>query len=162
MLLTKQKIILRKIRIVLCGFIVLLVLSGVTAFPIETELSLLMRLTFILPSPCQHWLTTIYEAVANTNKNYPYLSYGTDWLAFAHLAIAVAFIGPVKDPVKNIWVIQFGMIACAMVFPLAFIAGSFRGIPFFWQLIDCSFGFFGFIPLFYCYKRIRLIEKHNS
>jgi hypothetical protein len=73
--------------------------------------------------------------------------------------IAVAFIGPLKDPVKNIWVMQFGMIACVMVFPLAFIAGPIRGIPFYWQLIDCSFGVFGFLLLYVCYRKILGLEK---
>jgi hypothetical protein len=100
----------------------------------------------------------VYAAVKTTNEKYPYLSYGTDWLAFAHLVIAVVFIGPLKDPVKNIWVIEFGMIACLMVFPLAFIAGPIRGIPFYWQLIDCSFGVFGFILLYSCYKNIKQLE----
>ena len=153
---------IKNIRSVLSVFIVLLVLSGITAFPIETELAALIHIKSHLPLPMHSWLTTIYEAVADTNKRHPYLSYGTDWLAFAHLVIAVVFIGPLKDPVKNIWVIQFGMIACAMIFPLAFICGPIRGIPFFWQLIDCSFGLFGFIPLYYCYGKIRLIEKYTS
>ena len=29
------------------------------------------------------------------------IAYGTDWLAFAHITIAVAFLGPLKDPVRN-------------------------------------------------------------
>ncbi|WP_026209644.1 hypothetical protein [Cytophaga aurantiaca] len=157
--LTKQKIT-KEIRTLLIVFIVLLILSGITAFPIETELAALVHIKSFLPLTMQSWLTTIYEAVAITNKTYPYLSYGTDWLAFAHLVIAVAFIGPLKDPVKNIWVIEFGMITCLMVFPLAFICGPIRGIPFFWQLIDCSFGVFGLIPLYICHKKIRLLEKY--
>ncbi|MBI3235712.1 MAG: hypothetical protein HYZ42_17030, partial [Bacteroidetes bacterium] len=104
-------------------------------------------------------LERIYTAVHNTNEQYPQLAYGTDWLAFAHIVIAVAFIGPLRDPLKNIWIIEFGMIACFMVFPLAFIAGPIRGIPFFWQLIDCSFGVFGFMLLYYCYRQIKKLEK---
>ena len=75
------------------------------------------------------------------------MAYGTDWLAFAHLVIAVAFIGPLLDPVRNRWVITFGMIACVMVLPLALICGPIRGIPLYWQLIECSLGVFGIIPL---------------
>lgn len=152
---------LKTIRIILIVFIILLIFSGITAFPIETELATLMHIKSFLPSTMQSWLTIIYSAVADTNKTYPYLSYGTDWLAFAHLVIAVAFIGPLRDPVKNIWVIEFGMIACVMVFPLAFICGPIRGIPFFWQLIDCSFGVFGFIPLYICHRKIKILEKEN-
>jgi hypothetical protein len=87
------------------------------------------------------------------------MAYGTDWLAFAHLVIAVAFIGPLRDPVRNIWVIEFGLIACVAVFPLAFIAGSVRGIPFYWQLIDCSFGVGGGALLWICYGKVRSLEK---
>jgi hypothetical protein len=73
--------------------------------------------------------------------------------------IAVAFYGPLRDPIKNIWVIQFGMIACVMVPFLAFIAGAIRQIPFYWQLIDSSFGLIGFIPLYYCHKSILRLEE---
>ncbi|MDP9048191.1 MAG: hypothetical protein M3N14_08630 [Bacteroidota bacterium] len=149
----------RRIRIWLVLFITGLVLSGVTAFPIETELAFMSRHLSAFPAFMGRWITTIYEAVRTTNQKYPYLSYGTDWLAFGHLVIAVIFIGPLKDPVKNIWVIQFGMIACIMVFPLAFIAGPIRHIPFYWRLIDCSFGVFGLIPLTICYMDIKRLEK---
>ncbi|MGZ6520099.1 MAG: hypothetical protein ACXVED_21170, partial [Bacteroidia bacterium] len=65
-------------------------------------------------------------------------------------------------PVKNIWVIQFGMIACVMVFPLALIAGHIRQIPFYWQMIDCSFGVLGIIPLYFTYKLIIQLEKQTT
>jgi hypothetical protein len=148
-----------RIRTLIVLFIVGLVLSGITAFPIETELEILNSNNSLLPDAAQNWIATVYNAVAETNRNHPYLSYGTDWLAFAHIVIAVAFIGPLRDPVRNIWVIQFGMIACVMVFPLAFIAGHLRQIPFYWQLIDCSFGVFALIPLSICYKNILRLEK---
>lgn len=133
-------------------FIVGLVLSGLTAFPIETQLAFGAKHISSFPPVLQAWFLQVYEAVRTTNQAYPYLAYGTDWLAFAHLVIAVVFYGPLKDPVRNKWVYQFGMIACMMVFPLAFICGPIRGIPFYWTLIDCSFGVFGFIPLYLCYK----------
>ena len=104
------------------------------------------------------WLHAICQAVANTNKQYPYLSYGTDWLAFAHLLLALLFIGPLNNPIKNIWIIEFGIIACLLVVPLAFIAGSIRNIPVFWRLIDCSFGLFGIIPLLICYRSINRLK----
>lgn len=154
----KHKLLL-KMRILIIVFIIGLVLSGITAFPIETLLEIATRHISVFPSGLQNWISEVYNAVKTTNANYPYLSYGTDWLAFAHIVIAVAFIGPLKDPIKNIWVIQFGMIACIMIFPLAFIAGHIREIPFYWRLIDCSFGIFGFIPLYWCYRLINKLEK---
>lgn len=162
-MIAKTELTLRKrIKRLIILFVVCLVLSGLTAFPIETQLQLLDANSSFLPQDLQRWINTVFLAVKNTNENYPYLSYGTDWLAFAHLVIAVAFFGPLKDPVKNIWVIQFGMIACVMVFPLAFIAGPIRQIPFYWQLIDCSFGVFGFVLLNYCYRNIRKLEVVQS
>ena len=148
----------RRIKRCLWVVIIGLALSGITAFPLETELKCLSDQ--VSPSGIVGaWLHTTYNAIEATNQQYPTLSYGTDWLAFAHLVIAMVFIGPLKDPVKNIWVIQFGMIACIGVFPLAFVAGSVRGIPFFWQLIDCSFGLIGIIPLYFSYKYTRLLER---
>jgi hypothetical protein len=148
----------KQIQNLILLFIVGLALSGITAFPIETELAVLNANIGSFPLSFQSWINEVYLAVKSTNEQFPYLSYGTDWLAFAHLVIAVAFIGPLRDPLKNIWVIQFGMIACVMVFPLAFIAGEVRGIPFYWQLIDCSFGVFGFALLYYCHTRIVRLE----
>lgn len=148
----------KRIKAWLILFIVFLVLSGVTAFPIETELGWLSKHSSWLPVYLENWVGTIYKAVRISNAQYPYLSYGTDWLAFAHVVIAVNFIGPLKDPVRNIWVIQFGMIACILIFPLAFIMGPIRHIPVYWQLIDCSFGIIGIIPLYLCYRNIRKLE----
>ena len=76
--------------------------------------------------------------------------------------IGTAFIGPLRDPVRNIWVIEFGMIACLMVIPLAFICGPIRGIPFIWRIIDCSFGLFGIIPLWFTRKWILELEKFQK
>ncbi|WP_256010178.1 hypothetical protein [Desertivirga xinjiangensis] len=149
----------RKIKAWITFFIIALILSGITAFPIESQLSVVMKFRDRFPLSLQNWLSTIYSAVKTTNTNYPYLAYGTDWLAFAHIVIATAFIGPLRDPLRNIWVIQFGMIACVMIFPLALIAGPIRGIPMFWQLIDCSFGLLGIIPLYVCYRYIKTLES---
>jgi len=104
------------------------------------------------------WLVRVWLALSDTNVRYPFLAYGTDWLAFGHLVIAVAFIGPWIDPVRNKWFISFGLIACAGVLPLALIAGAIRDIPFYWRLIDCSFGVFGCIPLLIVRRKIYRLE----
>jgi len=139
-----------------------LALSGITAFPIETELSMLVQSTQGAHGLLHNWLNTVYSAVKYTNQTYPYLSYGTDWLAFAHIMLAVLFIGPLKDPLKNNWVVEFGMIAAIAIFPLAFIAGEIRGIPVFWRLIDCSFGVVALTLLLPCYRMIKKMERLNS
>ena len=154
------------IRAWLIFFIVALVVSGVTAFPLESELRLGSAILHATPLPqwmpdFVAWIDQVRDALIATNDAYPFLAYGTDWLAFAHLVIAVAFIGPILDPVRNIWVIQFGMIACIGVIPLALIAGAVRGIPFGWTLIDMSFGIVGIIPLVIVYRLIRRLERER-
>jgi hypothetical protein len=155
-----------RVRFWLILFVVGLLVSGVTAFPLESESRLLVNVLHGGWSPAPerlpalvHWLDRVHSGPADTNREYPFIAYGTDWLAFAHLVIAVAFWGPIKDPVRNIWVVQFGMIACVAVIPLALIAGSIRGIPWWWQLIDMSFGIFGIIPLLLAYREIRRLSS---
>ena len=101
--------------------------------------------------PCfQGWpggSRTSTKGIETSYGSYSFLAYGTDWLAFAHIMIGIVFLGPLKDPVKNLWVVEFGMIACLLVIPLALVCGPIRGIPWFWRLVDCSFGVFGLIPL---------------
>jgi hypothetical protein len=130
-------------------FIVALVLSGVTAFPVYTELKWMKNQGFINPDTLMgQWLQRVWEGVDDTNTKHHFLFYGYDWLAFAHIVIAMAFIGPLKAPVKNVWVIEWAMLACAAVIPLALIAGAVRDIPWFHILIDCSFGLLGVLPLY--------------
>jgi hypothetical protein len=93
------------------------------------------------------WLATVHLGLNEMSARHPFLFYGTDWLVFAHIVIAVAFIGPIRDPIKNEWVIEFGIIACIMIFPMVAISAPIRGIPFFWAIIDCSFGAIGLLPL---------------
>ena len=158
--------LLIRIRIWLVLFIVGLILSGITAFPLERETGVLNRIFAVAPSapaggePALHgWLRRVHEGIAQTNREYPFMAYGTDWLAFAHLVIAVVFLGPLLDPVRNKWVLVFGVIACVGVLPLALIAGPIRGIPPYWRLIDCSFGIIGAIPLLICLRYVRQIER---
>jgi len=151
-----------RVRVLISFFIAGLVLSGLTAFPLETELFFLRDLAQqILKSdnPLYIWIDKVYTGLNDMNNHHSFLAYGTDWLAFAHIVIAIVYIGPLMDPVKNIWVIHFGMIACIAVFPLAFIAGEIRDIPFYWRVIDCMFGAIGIIPLMYCDMYIRRIIK---
>ena len=149
----------KQIRAWIIFFIIVLLLSGITAFPIETELAWVCSWWPDQQSSFYKWLHTCWQAIKTTSEQYPYLAYGYDWLAFAHIVIAIAFIGPLKDPVRNIWIIEFGCIACILIIPLAFLAGHIRQIPVYWRLIDCSFGIIGIIPLLICRKKIRQLEK---
>jgi hypothetical protein len=129
---------LKSIRLKLTFFMILLALSGITAFPLQTELAFLSKHVALFPSFIQHWLIEVNAAISNTPS---IVLYGTDWLAFAHLVIALYFIPVI------------------IVFPLAFICGPIRGIPFFHQIIDISFGFFGFILLLNIYNNINQLKS---
>jgi hypothetical protein len=149
----------RRIRILIGSFMTLLILSGLTAFPVQTELNFLLLHGGFLPDFMQPWLFTVTMAVNETADKYPYLIYGYDWLAYAHIVIALFFVGVYRDPVRNAWVLRIGLLACAGVFVLAFASAGIRHIPLFWTLIDCSFGFFGAIPLLIALRWIAQLEK---
>ncbi len=119
--------LLKGIRVWLALFVVCLVLSGATAFPLVHELrwteSALRALSVPEHLPgLMEWISRVRDGLDTVDAEYPFVLYGTDWLAFAHLVIAVAFYGPYRDPVRNIWVVEFGMIACAGIIPLAWSA----------------------------------------
>jgi hypothetical protein len=154
--------VLTRYRLVLGVFIIGLILSGVTAFPLLHELELLAKILGIpadtapaAQSGLAFWIATVREGLRATHAAYPWLAYGTDWLAFGHITIALFFLGPWREPVANAWVLKIGLVACAGVIPLALICGPIRGIPFYWRLVDCSFGVFGALPLLYCLRLTR-------
>ena len=157
--------LLRRIRWLVAFFIAGLVLSGATAIPIESEVDWLVKFTgarqrvevpgSTQPPAWAEWLCRVQNALRETNSKYPFISYGGDWLAFGHFVIAIVFIGAWRDPVRNNWLFDFGLIACAFVIPYALICGGVRGIPLWWRLIDCSFGVIGAIPLWLCWRSAR-------
>ena len=50
------------------------------------------------------------------------------------------------------------MIACVLVIPFTMIFGNLRGIPIGWQLVDCSFGVLGIVPLALARRSIRELQ----
>jgi hypothetical protein len=132
-------------------FIIGLVLSGATAIPLVSEVDALAKAFDVKQATTLgSWLLKVQTALHSVSEQHSFLFYGTDWLAFGHFVIAIAFIGALRDPVRNQWLFTFGMISCALLIPYAFIFGTIRGIPLWWRLIDCSFGIFGIVPLALC------------
>lgn len=158
---------LRRVRILTMLFIFGLFISGLTAIPLVWEMELLTRWA---PLPAAgdtsalagllRWVHLVKNALVETNNSYPFLAYGTDWLAFGHFIIALVFVGAYRDPVRNIWLFTFGMIACALVIPFALTFGWLRGIPFGWRLIDCAFGVFAFPLLWLARTETLRIAPH--
>ena len=163
---------LRRVRVWIVLFMVGLVLAGITAFPLVTESGWLVSWATDPGSPLAGpagrmpsavaWIRQVHEGLRVTSQAYPFLAYGTDWLAFAHLTIATAFVGPLRDPVRNIWVLDFGLIACAGIIPLALICGPLRGLPLWWLPVDMSFGVLGAVPLLLARRHIRAVERGRT
>ena len=149
--------------------IVGLVLSGATAIPIPTQLEMGVdalgeqldaggrRPAFFGP-----WLRTLRDGIRATAERAPFMFYGTDWLAFGHFMIALAFVGALRDPVRNRWLYRFGMIACALVPVWALVFGQVRGIPLWWRAIDAMFGIVGFVPCWLCHRWTGALEAATA
>jgi len=158
---------LKRVRLLLAFFTAALVVSGLTAIPLVLETRLLASwfgegsgLGSLWPG-LGHWVSLVHQGLEQTQKAYPFLAYGTDWLAFGHLILALMFLGAIKDPVRNRWVIDAGMIACVLIVPWALFFGAIRGIPFFWRLIDMSFGVFGLAPLWLARRDIMRMQDRS-
>ncbi|WP_042451653.1 hypothetical protein [Streptacidiphilus jiangxiensis] len=162
---------LRRARVWIVLFMAGLVLAGLTAFPLVTESGWLVWWASDRGSPLSglaghlpgavDWVRHVHTGLVATRRDYPFLAYGTDWLAFAHLVIAVAFVGPLRDPVRNVWVLEFGLIACAAIIPLASVCGPLRGLPLWWLPIDMSFGVLGAVPLWLARRHIKAVEREE-
>ena len=124
---------LRRIRLWLAAFVAGLVLSGLTAFPLQSELRWLVSFlhaaslqpmaecTCVLP-----WIERVYIALSTTNAHYPFLAYGTDWLAFAHLVIAAAFIGPSGPQQVGHYLRPCRLRRCHAACPYHWLCAAFR------------------------------------
>jgi hypothetical protein len=161
----RETLLRRRIRWMTCVLILGLVIAGVTAIPLAEEVRCLADLTgtSLSAAPADStglhfWLARVETALLETQQKYPFMFYGADWLGFAHIVIALAYVGALRDPVRNRWLFDFGLIACAMVIPWAFVFGSVRGIPWWWRLTDCSLGVFGAVPLWCCRRWARELE----
>jgi asparagine N-glycosylation enzyme membrane subunit Stt3 len=81
-----------------------------------------------------------------------------DWLSYACVVFAVFLLGAIKNPVRNVWIVQAFMIACILAIMLPFLAGPIRDTPIFWRFIDSSFGIVGFLFLLLPYRLIKKLE----
>ncbi|MCF7958786.1 MAG: hypothetical protein K9M57_10095 [Phycisphaerae bacterium] len=163
-----QQKILRKIRIWLVIFFLGLLFSLHTVFFVEAESAFMAKhfgagtaMAERLPV-VSGWVDKMHWSVSETYKAYPVMAYCMDWLSYACVIFAIFIIGAIKDPVRNIWVIQVYMLACILGALLPFVAGPFREVPLFWRFIDGSFGVMGFFILLFPYRLVRKIQDDQS
>ena len=152
-----------RIRLCLALVMACLILAGVAAFaPIQETRWLLDVLSrsanFGVGSPSFTWILGLNHALIANSQSAPFLAYSGDCVALAQILFALVFIGPFLHPVRNQWVITFGLICCAGVVLLAFIAGPIRDIPFFWRLVDSALAIFCALPLLLCRHYVLLLE----
>lgn len=157
-MMTAGERLLRRLRLWTAFIIAGLVVSGLTAIPIRTQFDLGARWLGPdfsaggrIPGFVAQWLATDQAA--------PFVWYGTDWLAFSHVVIAIAFIGAWRDPVRNRWLYQFALIAGALVIPWALVFGALRGIPLWWRAVDSLFGLGAMLPAWACLRWATELER---
>jgi len=165
----RSDLLRKRVRCLIWIVIAGLVFGGATAIPLQTELNSTVQVLgadhnrdgerLREPAGIALWLVKVRDGLNDTFTRYPFIAYGTDWLAFGHFVIALAFVWPLRDPVRYSGLFTFGIIACICVIPFALVMGQVRQIPLGWRLIDCSFGVVGLIPLWFCRRYARELEQ---
>ena len=158
MVTTSETNLRKKIKAALIITIAGLLISGFSAFPLETELNIALHFRHLFPDFLVNWWEQVKIAISDTCQTYPLVLYGYDWLGFAHLLIALAFFGPLRNPIKNQWVVEWGMIASGLTILMALVAERFRDIPFFWSVIDAVIGIGAFFILWLCNRWINQLK----
>jgi hypothetical protein len=165
----RERLLRRRLTLWTWGFVIGLVLSGLTAIPIRAQFELAVRWLGgdfrgggWVPGFVADWLSYTWTGIQEADRVAPFLWYGTDWLAFGHVAIGIAMFGAIQDPVRNRWLFRFAMIACVAVIPWALCFGALRGIPLWWRAIDSSFGIFGFLPAWLCWRWSGELERRGQ
>jgi hypothetical protein len=150
---------MKRIKTLIVLFQIGMFFSGITAFFIPWGIDLIMDSTIFENTSLHPWLTSVQLGIHDVDSRYQFFFYGTDWLAFAHVLFAILFIGAYRDPIRNKWLFQFGIIASILIFPLALIMGYTRGIPIQWQLMDCCFGVVAGVLLYFT---LRIIKRYET
>ena len=139
-----------------------LFISGVTIWPAISELKISLSIMESIGMNQTHlfgFITKVRDSLILIEKKHPHIIYAYDWLAFAHIVLAILFYGAAKDPVRNRWVIECGLVMCALIPILAGICIPLREIPLYWILFDCAFVPGAAIPLAIALRDVAKIEK---
>lgn len=160
---------LKIIRLMLGMVVAGLLLSGLTTFWLPQEIKWLIETvwsnspdTFPFFSGEYELLVKVGRGLEIIDRDYPQILLGTDWLGFAHIILAILFLGALKDPARNIWVIQFGMISAVLVVPAAFLFGYVRELPSIHYFVDAAFGVTAFVPLYIAYSMAGKISRAET
>lgn len=139
-----------------------LLVSGITVWPAVSELKWAVGIVWGDAEPTgvlHNFVLQAIEGLESVQADYPFMLYAHDWLAFAHIVLAILFAGAIKDPVRNIWVVQCGLIMCVLVPVLAGICIPLRGLPLRWFWIDSAFAPAAGLPLWIALRDIKRAER---
>ena len=157
-----------RIRIMLVIFIIGLGISCQAVIFVRPQLAWFKKYsgpeTFVgrnFPSVSE-WVSSLHEGFTITYETYPFIEYCMLWLAFAHIVLIIMCVGVVKNPVRNIWIVQGCMISCIMLVPTVLLLGPVFRIPLFHCIIDGLFGLAGIIPLGIVYRDIKRLSEVKS
>jgi len=142
-----------------------LFISGVTVWPAIPELKMLVHLIWgdkTATDGLHRFLLQAIIGLEETKSHYPFMLYAGDWLAFAHVMLAILFAGAIQDPVRNKWIVQCGLIMCASVPVLAGVCNPLRELPGWWFWIDFSFAPGAALPLWIALADIRKLEQSSA
>ena len=141
-----------------------LFLAGISVWPAVAEIDFLVSIVWGEQAPTHElhlFLLKAKQGLIETEAKYPFILYGLDWLAFAHIALAILFAGAITDPVRNKWIVQCGLIMCFGVAILAAVFVPIRGLPKIWFLFDVFFAIAA-IPLVVALLDIKFLEKTHK
>jgi hypothetical protein len=141
-----------------------LLVSGITVWPAVPELKAAVRMVWgeTEPTGVLHgFVLHAIEGLEFVEAQYPFMLYAHDWLAFAHIVLAILFVGAIRDPVRNVWIVQCGLIMCVLVPVLAGICIPIRGLPLRWFWIDFAFAPAAAFPLWIALRDIRRAEAES-
>jgi hypothetical protein len=161
----KRKIQMKRAKVMLGIVVFGLLVSGITVWPAVPELKMAVSLVWgdAAPGGTLHaFVLKAIEGLESMQANYPFMLYAHDWLAFAHIVLAILFAGAMRDPVRNVWIVQCGLIMCALVPVLAGICIPLRGIPLIWFWLDFAFAPAAALPLWIALRDIKRAEAEEG
>jgi hypothetical protein len=156
---------LRRAKVMLGIVVFGLLVSAITIWPAIPGLKMAVRIVWgeaEATGVIHGFILQVIAGLKVMEAHYPFMLYAHDWLAFAHIALAILFAGAIRDPVRNKWIVQCGLIMCALIPVLAGICIPLRGIPLVWFWVDFSFAPAAALPLWIALRDIKRAEVDAS
>ena len=153
---------LKRARLMLAIVAAGLLVSGITIWPASWELETLVEVVWgpgEATGVIHGFILRAIEGIEHVGAEYPFLFYAGDWLAFALIVLAILFYGARRDPVRNVWIVQCGLIMCVLVPVLAAVCVPLRGLPLRWFWVDTAFAPAAGLPLWIALRDIRRVEQ---